>query len=216
MNIGHIVTNLFGENIYFLWDESTKECIVVDPGMMKNAERLVFDKIIDNQKFNLKAVILTHMHIDHAYSAQYVANKYNVPIYASKGDEQLGLNLPQQAESFNLNGEPIEDLTDYFDIDFAPQTKLGDETLEFSHIAGHSEGSILIYAPKSGFALTGDAIFAGSIGRTDLPGGDFETLRKSIIEIMYSLPEDTLLFPGHGEKTTVIEEKKYNPYVNCM
>ena len=213
MKVTRMTWNLFGENTYFIFDEQSKECFVIDPGMMTVAERKNFDTNVAKCGYIIKAVILTHIHIDHAYSAAYVAEKYNVPIYAGKGEAPLGASLLEQALRFHLKGEPIEPLTEYTDIDTVQNLSLGGEKLTHAHIPGHSPDSILIYAPQSDFALVGDVIFMGSIGRTDLLGGDFDVLANSIRREIYTLPPTTMLLPGHGDPTSVETEMEFNPFV---
>ncbi|MGN1264480.1 MAG: MBL fold metallo-hydrolase, partial [Muribaculaceae bacterium] len=160
----------------------------------------------------VKYILLTHAHLDHAAAAEDLAKKYGVEVYANMSDAELAQNLPDQAMRFRLpvNLKPLK--FDKF-LNDGDILMLGDERIEVIATPGHSMGGLMYYVPESGFACVGDTIFQGSIGRTDLPGGDFYTLINAIKEKVFSLPDETVLFSGHGPSTTVLREKQMNPYV---
>lgn len=205
-------TNDFLELCYLLIDESTLETAVVDPGMMKEHKRNEVCDFIESKGLKVKYILLTHAHLDHAAAAEDLAKKYGVEVYANMSDAELAQNLPDQAMRFRLpvNLKPLK--FDKF-LNDGDILMLGDERIEVIATPGHSMGGLMYYVPDSGFACVGDTIFQGSIGRTDLPGGDFYTLIESIKEKVFALPDETVLFSGHGPSTTVLREKQMNPYV---
>lgn len=212
MNIKRFEFNLFGENTYIIWDEASREAAIVDPGMSSPAEEKTLDDFISKEKLSLKAILLTHIHIDHTFGVDHIKEIYNAPIYASKEDEYLGKRRIEQARMFHI---PME--LSPIDIDH-PVTegeilRLGQEPVLALHAPGHSLGSTLYYLPMSKALLSGDVLFQGSIGRTDLPGGDYATLIKSIHQQILELPATTKVYPGHGPSTTIADEMRFNPYI---
>ena len=212
MKIKMFVTNDFMELCYLLIEENTRETAIVDPGMMKEAKIDEVCSFIRDNDLKVKYVLLTHAHIDHAASAEILAKKYGVEVCGNIGDESLAQNLADQAMRFHLPVK-LSPLTIGRHLSDGDVLTLGLEQINVITTPGHSEGGLTYYVPASGFACVGDTIFDGSIGRTDLPGGDFETLIDSIKKKIFTLPDETVLFSGHGPSTSVIREKNYNPYV---
>ena len=212
MNISRFELNPFGENTYILWHKSAKKAIVVDPGMMRDDERQMVVDFLDRHELTLQAVILTHIHIDHVTGAKWLADKYGVKILASKADEFLLASLPMQAQLFGLKIE-----VSAFSIDQAlkdgDELMLGDEKIVVLTTPGHSPGGICLYMSDSATVISGDTLFEGSIGRTDLPGGNFDRLINSIKTKLLTLPDDTVVAPGHGYTTTIGAEKQHNPFL---
>lgn len=212
MIVDKLEFNLFGENTYILYDTKTREAAVVDPGMMNSRECAAFDGFIERNKLIIKYLLNTHLHIDHVTGDIYVSEHYEVPLRASLEDEFLAERVKEQALMFRLDvnaenvriGEPLED---------GDTLTLGNERIDVIAVPGHSPGSLAFYAPSSGFVVTGDALFNMSIGRTDLPGGDYATLIRSIKEKLLSLPDETVVYPGHGEPTTIGRERQMNPFL---
>ncbi len=212
MDVSRFELNPFGENTYILWHKTTKKAIVVDPGMMRDDERDLIVDFLDRHELTLQAVILTHIHIDHVTGAKWLADKYGVKILANKGDELLASSLPLQAQLFGLKIDVPS-----FNIDQAlkdgDELMLGDEKIEVIATPGHSPGGICLYMPDSATVISGDTLFEGSIGRTDLPGGNFDRLISSIKTKLLTLPDDTVVAPGHGYTTTIGAEKQNNPFL---
>ena len=212
MHIKKFTFNYFAENTYVLSDESG-ECVIIDPGCCNSQEETVLsDYIISN---NLRPVKLlnTHCHIDHILGNAFIANKFKLELLIHKDDltvlnsgsviaDRYGIPyLPSPGPgSFLEEGEQVSFGINYLDIIFTP---------------GHSPGSICFINHKNKIIIGGDVLFQGSIGRTDLPGGDFETLANSIRNKLYSLPDDFIVYPGHGDLTTIGVEKKSNPFVRA-
>ena len=207
------VTNDFMELCYLLIEENTRETAIVDPGMMKEAKIDEVCSFIRDNDLKVKYVLLTHAHVDHAASAEILVKKYGVEVCGNIGDESLAQNLADQAMRFHLPVK-LSPLTIGRHLGDGETLTLGLEQINVITTPGHSEGGLTYYVPASSFACVGDTIFDGSIGRTDLPGGDFETLIDSIKKKIFTLPDETVLFSGHGPSTSVIREKNYNPYVH--
>lgn len=203
---------LFGINTYIVYDPTSKECAIIDPGMINSEEQEVIEKYMERNELKLKYIINTHLHIDHVAGDSWVKNRYNAQILAHKDDEVLGNRLEQQAQMFGL---PLDVSSIKIDRYLKPgdKIKIGEGELEVIHVPGHSRGSIALYDKEDGFVISGDALFAGSIGRTDLPGGSMPQLLDSIKTRLLTLPEKTLVFSGHGAPTTIGREKQLNPYL---
>ena len=212
MNATMMTVNPFGENMYILWDEASRDAVVVDPGMMREAEREMVTKFIEGQKLNVIHILLTHMHIDHITSARWLADKTGADVCACALDAQLGRELPDQVAQFHLKIESEPLLIDHIlsDGDVLP---LGEESIQVLHVPGHSPGGLAFYLPQSGLLISGDTIFNGSVGRTDLWGGDMAQLINSIREKILPLPDETVIASGHGPTTTIADEKRCNPFL---
>lgn len=208
LKLEQFVFNPFLENTYVVYDD-TKECVIIDPGCSNAGEENQLFGFIDSHRLKPLMVINTHGHIDHILGNTPVKKRYSIISAAHpdvKGDFQRSV---RQSRFFGLpfNGDcelPDRDLKDGEII------KVGESTLEVICTPGHADGSISLYAEIEGWVFTGDALFCRSIGRTDFPGGSFETLRQSIKERLFRLPDDTTVFPGHGESTTIFDEQRYN------
>ena len=212
MKIGVFQFSLFGINTYVVFDPATLCCAVIDPGMFNETEEKAMENFITKNNLKVTHVINTHLHLDHAAGNSFMKKKYGVPVAADKNDEYLGSNIQQQARMFglDLNLEDVE-ITQY--LHAGEKIKIGEGELEVISVPGHSKGSIALYDKEDNFVIVGDALFQGSIGRTDLPGGDYEELIGSIKNNLLTLPESTIVFPGHGPSTTIGEEKKRNPFL---
>ena len=211
MKISRFIVNPFGENTYILWEEARQDAIIIDPGMLDDDERNAVDGFIEKNQLIVRKVILTHQHADHILSAQYVSDKYEAPIYANIADNYLGEHLQEQADMFGLRCKRLP-LVVTNNIKDGDVLKLNSEDIIVLEVPGHSRGGLSFYIPQSCCIFVGDSLFAQSIGRTDLPGGDYEQLLSSIKTKLYPLPEETVVHPGHGGATTIGEEKLYNPY----
>lgn len=211
MKISRFVFNMFGINTYVMWDEESRETAIIDPGMIDNEERKAIDSFIERNGLKVTQLLNTHMHLDHIFGNSYVRNKYGLDIKAHLDDNFLGLTLNDQASRFHL---PLK-LTDAgLDVELHDGDRifLGKEHVDVLAVPGHSPGSIAFYCPESGFVITGDALFKGSIGRTDLPKGNHKQLIDSIAKKLLTLPPNTVVLPGHGPETTIGYEMEHNPY----
>ena len=205
-----ITNNPFSENTYILADE-TKKCIIIDPGMYSASEEIYFKKIITENQLIPEAIWLTHAHVDHVMGLKYAMDTYGISYYMHT--EELGVlkAVPSILKLYNLNEKEIPEPNYYFDEN--KSIKFGNQTFEIFHTPGHSPGSVSFYNAKNNFLISGDVLFRQSIGRTDLPGGNFETLERSIKEKLYILPDVTKVYSGHGPETTIGFEKINNSFV---
>jgi len=204
--------NPLGVNTYVLYDR-TGECIVVDASsFFPDENELLLNFILDNNLV-VKHIINTHLHFDHIFGVNFVDAKFGLKLLVHRDDVVLLENLPQQLQLFGFNTN----------VDYRPEIggflaeddtiSFGEQQLRVLHVPGHSPGSIVLYNEKKELALAGDVLFNGSIGRTDLLGGNFEQLTEGIRTKLFTLPDDTEVYPGHGPKTTIGQEKRYNPFV---
>ena len=212
MNVNMMTVNPFGENMYILWDEASREAVVVDPGMMRDGEREMVTKFIDEHKLSVKHILLTHLHVDHITSARWLADKTGADVCGSVLDNQLGQELPDQVAHFRINIE-VQPLTVDRNLADGDTIPLGGETIQVLHVPGHSPGGLAFYLPQSALLISGDTIFNGSVGRTDLWGGDMAQLINSIREKILPLPDETVIASGHGPTTTIADEKRFNPFL---
>lgn len=203
------VFNPFQENTFLLHDE-TKECVIIDAGCNNEGEYRKIDAYIEENELVLKAIINTHCHIDHIMGNSYLVDKYKVPSIAHNDDMPLLERSKDMALAFgfDVTEPPVPNRF----VEEGEEIKFGKTTLQILHVPGHSPGSIVLYNKQEKFMIVGDVLFAGSIGRTDLPGGDHDTLLTGIKEKIFSLDDDIVVYPGHGESTTVGHEKSTNPY----
>jgi len=204
--------NYFSENTYVLYDE-TRECAIIDPGCCNTLEEEELKNYISSQ--NLKPVLLlnTHCHIDHILGNKFVAEKYDLGLQIHKYDLPV-LNAGTEVANrygipYGLSPLPINFLED------GDKSTFGNTTLDIVLAPGHSPGSICFIHHNTQIVIGGDVLFQGSIGRTDLPGGDFNTLATSIKTKLYTLKDDYIVYSGHGEETTIGVEKLSNPYVKA-
>jgi len=212
INATMMTVNPFGENLYILWDETSRDAVVVDPGMMRDAEREMVTNFIDGQQLNVKHILLTHLHIDHITGARWLADRTGADVCGNSLDAPLGQELPDQVAHFHINieVEPLKLDRELIDGDIIP---LGDDAIHVLHVPGHSPGGLAFYLPQSGLLMAGDTIFNGSVGRTDLWGGDMAQLINSIREKILPLPDETVIASGHGPTTTIADEKRCNPFL---
>lgn len=212
MKVNRFTFNMFGVNTYVLWDEQSKDAIIIDPGMINDNERHMFDCFIESNKLNPIHLINTHMHIDHSFGVVHVSQKYGLKLECNIADQFLAERLTNQAIMFGLTIS-IEDLIIGKNIHDGDKLKIGNEEILMLHVPGHSLGSVVLYAPDSSFIISGDVLFYKSIGRTDLPGGNYTQLIEGIKNKLLALPIETIVYPGHGQETTIGEELHNNPYL---
>lgn len=213
MQIKQFEYNLFGVNTYVVYDTSSKEAAIVDPGMVSQQDCDLIDGFIAANSLSVKYLINTHMHIDHLFGDEYIKQKYGVGIAASTDDNILSTRIAEQARMFNLRVNVPDSLAIALPIKDGDKLTLGHETIDILAVPGHSLGSVALYCSESGFVITGDALFNGSIGRTDLPGGNYAQLISSITNKLLTLPASTVVYPGHGPSSTIAHELNYNPYL---
>jgi glyoxylase-like metal-dependent hydrolase (beta-lactamase superfamily II) len=210
MDIKSFVFNAFYENTYLL-SSSNLETLVLDPGCYEDFEKKELTDFIKTNKLKPIAIINTHCHIDHVLGNDYLKKLYNIPLWIPATEKNLLKSVSTYAPTMGIQdyqeAQPDKLLSEKDVITF------GSEKLEILYAPGHSEGHLMFYHAADKCLMAGDVIFRESIGRTDLPGGNFKTLEESIKNQVYTLPEAVKIYPGHGPSTTVGHEKKHNPFV---
>lgn len=205
------IFNPFQENTILIIDDNSKETIIIDPGCYNENEENGLKDFITEKGLNVIRLINTHCHIDHVLGDDFIKNLYNVEIEAHKLEEPLINGAKEHGEVFGLHIDKAPKIDKY--ISENDIVKLGDEEIKILHVPGHSPGSIVLYSEKSKFLIAGDVLFNGSIGRTDLPGGDYNTLINGIKSKLLVLNDDIIVFSGHGENTTIGKERTTNPFL---
>jgi len=210
LNVHFFTFNPFQENTYIISNHK-KECWLIDPGMYEQREIDQFISFIDQNQLVPQAIINTHAHIDHILGVQAMKRKYNIPFSIHQAEQPV---LDRGRETAAMFGFQFTDLpkADHYIQDGKPLV-LGEDSVSVFHTPGHSPGSVSFYYPEGKWVIAGDVLFNGSIGRTDLPGGDFDTLIRSIRAHLFTLPDDTTVFSGHGDETTIGDEKTDNPFL---
>ena len=206
------VFNPFAENTYVVYDDEKKECVIIDPGCSNASEENELFGFIDSHRLKPLMIINTHGHIDHILGNAAVKKRYGIEVAAHPNVKNDFLRSRQQAAMFGLSFDGECELPDR-DLEDGEIIKVGESTLEVISTPGHAMGSISLYAEMEGWVFTGDALFCRSIGRTDFPGGNYEQLRTNIIERLFRLPDDTEVYSGHGESTTIYDERRYNMFL---
>ena len=211
MTIKTFTFNPFQENTYLLFDE-TKDAVIIDAGCIFDAEKQTLKKYIEDNSLTLKRIINTHLHLDHQFGNKFLFQTYGIKPEACQEDEFLLETVVAQARSFGFPmDEEAESLGEY--IIENQEIKFGNSILKAIHVPGHSPGSMAFYSEKDGILISGDVLFQGSIGRTDLPKGDYATLILSITKKLLPLPDSTVVYCGHGPTTTIGSEKTNNPFL---
>jgi len=211
MEIHRLVFSPIDVNTYIIADNSG-DCAIIDCGCYDDAEFKRFTSFIEEKGLNPVLLLNTHCHLDHIFGNNYLLRKYNLRALSHEQEEKNRKKGPQHAVIFGLTMEPVPE----------PERFIADnEVIEFCstelkvlHVPGHSAGGVTFYFEKEGWVFTGDTLFSGSIGRTDLEGGDYETLINSIKNKLFTLPESAVVYAGHGGETTIGKEIRTNPWFN--
>lgn len=214
LKVKQFVFNPFGVSTFIIYDSESKAAIAIDPGMLNSAEQKEFDSYIAENNLKLTQIMNTHLHLDHCFGNNYVRDKYGIKVAAHPDDAFLGNSLVEQASRFGirLTGNDTKAGID-IELKDGDNIKVGAHTLKVLHVPGHSPGSIALYCAEGGFVIAGDVLFKGSIGRTDLQGGNLDTLLNSIHSRLMTLPDSTNVLPGHDRFTTIGAERATNPYI---
>ena len=202
--------NPFEENTYILFDE-TKECVIIDPGCSNKSEQEEIADFIKSEGLKPVKLLNTHCHVDHILGNAFIAKKYNLGLEIHKEDLEMLHSLPQVSHLYGLNAE--ESVEPSVFLNEGDKIKFGNSALDILFIPGHSPGSICFVSHADKFIIGGDVLFYGSIGRTDLPGGNHEALISNIKTKLFKLDDDFTVFTGHGSETTIGFEKKNNPFL---
>ena len=211
MNIKKFTFNPFQENTYIVWG-NTKECIIVDPGCYSQDERKELINFIVDNDLKPRKLINTHCHIDHILGNRFISDHFNIDLYAHKDELRL-LNMSKEtARTYGLVDYQESPEPKYF-INEGEIISCGEIIFKILFTPGHSPGHICLLNTKEKAIISGDVIFKGSIGRTDLPGGDLNILMRSIQDKMLNLDDETTIYSGHGTNTTIGNEKASNPFL---
>ncbi len=202
--------NPIQENTYVLYNEHG-QCAIIDPGCYYENEERQLKAFIEEKKLTPVYLINTHCHLDHVFGNKFVSQTWNLPLHLHETEKLVLSFAPKSAEMYGL---PFDNYTgEMIYLNEGDTLKIGDDELKVLLTPGHSPASLSFYCEKDGFLISGDVLFSGSIGRTDLPGGSFEELERSIRTKLYTLPDATKVYPGHGGGTSIGFEKKTNPFV---
>jgi len=201
--------NPFEENTYVLYDD-TLEAIIIDPGCYEKEEQAELTEFITSKKLIVKNLINTHCHIDHVLGNDFVKSRYKVPFLIHPIELAVLRAVKTYASNYGFPG--YSEVLPDGELQEGKTFKFGNSALDVLFLPGHSPGHIGLYEPTQKFIIAGDVLFYHSIGRTDLPGGNFDTLIKSIHQKLFVLPDDVKVYPGHGTPTSIGEEKVNNPF----
>ena len=210
LSIKAFTFNPVQENTYILYNEN-RECCIIDPGCYFDQEKASLKEFIE--KSGLRPVLLlnTHCHLDHVFGNKFVHESWNLTLHIHEKEKIVLETAPIAGKTWQLPFDNYEG--PLVMIKEGETLKIGDDELEIRFTPGHSPGSVCFYHEAGGFVIGGDVLFNGSIGRTDLPGGDYATLINSIQTQLFTLPDDTKVYSGHGPVTTIGFEKMNNPFV---
>ncbi|MFN3772142.1 MBL fold metallo-hydrolase [Cloacibacterium normanense] len=201
--------NPFSENTYVLFNDQ-KNGVIIDPGNWNEKENEILENFIKEKEISIKNILLTHAHIDHVLGLQWAFDTYKVAVKMHEEEKDVLERNPMSARNYGFDFKPF--VGDIELINEGEKYFIDEDSFEIFHVPGHSPGSIAFYNEAQKFVISGDALFQGSIGRTDLYRGNHEQLLKSIRTKLFTLPEETEVYSGHGNATQIGFEKNHNPF----
>ncbi len=210
ISLARFTFNPFQENTYLLYDES-KEAVVIDPGCYDQAERDVLVDFINKNELKPVRLLNTHCHIDHVLGNRFIAEKYDLELEMHEGEVPVLEAVQQYGLMMGITVDPSPPAGKF--LNEGDLITFGNSSLEICFTPGHSPASICFYSKEDELIIAGDTLFEGSIGRTDLPGGNYETLMKSIFDKLLTLGDSMRVYPGHGNMSTIGKERQYNPFI---
>ena len=210
ITIKKFVFNSFQVNTYVLFDE-TKDCVIIDAACYEDFEKEELVEYIEREGLKPVRLLYTHCHIDHILGNNFVADKYNLRLEIHRDGLPFHKGVKNHGVAFGFDLEPLTEPGNFFKE--GDKIKFGNSELEVLYTPGHADGSVCFLNRKQKFVIVGDVLFNQSIGRTDLPTGDYDLLIKSIREKLFTLPDDFTVYPGHGPETSIGFEKVNNPYL---
>ncbi len=210
IKVNKFVVNPLGENSFIVSDE-TGECVFIDPGFYYEEEHQEIKDFIAENQLNPVKIVNTHCHFDHIWGVEFVRNEYKIPFLAHAEDNFWVERATQQAEMFGFEMNSVAP-ADSFLVE-NEYIEFGNSRLKIIHVPGHSPGHVVFYSENDKILIAGDVLFYGSIGRTDLPGGDYQTLISNIKNKLFDLPNETKVYCGHGPETSLGFEKRTNPFL---
>ncbi|MCY7421085.1 MAG: MBL fold metallo-hydrolase [Chitinophagaceae bacterium] len=210
LSVQFFTFNAFQENTYIIY-AANGEAIIVDPGCNSTVENNALLHFVTQHNLRVVQLINTHCHLDHILGNDLIASTYGLELFLHPNEEQMLLLSPQAAKMYGIQLTAYKGALHF--LKGGDVVTLGGETLQVLDAPGHSPGSICLYSQADRFIIAGDVLFKESVGRTDLPGGNHQALLTSIREQLFTLPEEVVVYPGHGPTTTIGHEKKYNPFL---
>jgi hydroxyacylglutathione hydrolase len=211
LTIKTFLFNPVQENTYVLYDEKDA-CCIIDPGCYFDKERAALEKYVGQEGLIPELLLNTHCHLDHVFGNKFVYDTWRLPLHLHELEKPLLDAAPEYGQAWGLPFENYRGPLVF--IRPGEPVKWGENELSVLFLPGHSPGSVGFYCEQQGFIIGGDVLFRAGIGRSDLPGGDHATLLESIREQLWPLPDETIVYPGHGEPTTIGWEKRNNPFLS--
>jgi glyoxylase-like metal-dependent hydrolase (beta-lactamase superfamily II) len=213
LNVQIFTFNPVQENTYLVYNDA-KQCCIIDPGCYFASEEQQLTDFISQHGLQPLYLLNTHCHLDHIFGNRFVQKTYGLPLYLHRMEKPVLDMGPETGKLWQMPFDNFDGELKY--IDEGDQIQLGTDRLDVLFTPGHSPGHISFYSKEGKFVLSGDVLFNGGVGRTDLPGGNFTLLEESIKTKLYTLPPETIVYPGHGETTTIGDEIKTNPFVHMI
>ncbi|QJX47235.1 MBL fold metallo-hydrolase [Hymenobacter taeanensis] len=210
MTVSGFTFNAFSENTYLLHD-TTGQCVVIDPGCYERAEQDALRTFIADNGLEVVLLLNTHCHIDHVFGNKFIVDTYQVPFLIHEADLSTLRAVPSYAPNYGFPRFEITEPTGF--LTPGQPVHFGETEVEVRFVPGHAPGHVVFYHEPTQTVIGGDVLFKGSIGRTDLPGGDYDTLIESIRSQLLTLPDSVTIYPGHGPATTVGAERRSNPFL---
>jgi hydroxyacylglutathione hydrolase len=201
------------ENTYVVYNEK-RQCCIIDPGCYFASEEQELKEFIDQNELTPVFLLNTHCHLDHIFGNRFASKAFGLVLHLNRLEQPVLEYGPVSGQKWQLPFDNYDGELKF--LDEGDVVRLGDDKLHVLFTPGHSPGSISFYSRENKVLISGDVLFHGSVGRTDLPGGDFAILEESIKTKLYTLPADTIVYPGHGDTTTIGDEMKGNPFVQMI
>jgi glyoxylase-like metal-dependent hydrolase (beta-lactamase superfamily II) len=211
MNIKSFVFSPFQVNTYII-NDSTNECVIIDPACYDPEEQKQLKEYIASNQLTPKHLLFTHCHLDHVFGSAFVSKLFQLDASAHKNEEFNNQNAIHAAAMYGVRMDHPAPINIY--LDESDSVRFGNSRLNILFIPGHTAGSLLYFNEKENFIISGDVLFQGSIGRTDLPGGDYSALISGIKSKLFKFKDEMIVYPGHNESTTIGNEKRFNPFLS--
>lgn len=212
LNVKIFQFNPLQENTYLIFNEQL-QCIIIDPGCYTDKEQQAISQFIESKHLQPFLLVNTHCHLDHVFGNKFIHERYGLELHIHEGEQKVLEMAPTSGLMWNLPFDNYQGKLHF--LDASTPIQIGDDQLEVIFTPGHSPASISFYSKKSDLLISGDVLFRESVGRTDLPGGNPDVLAESIRNKLYVLPDETMVYPGHGIPTTIGHEKKHNPFISA-
>lgn len=210
VSIASFCFNAFQENTYVVYVPNG-DCWIIDPGCYTPSEQEELRQFIVHQQLTPSLLINTHCHLDHIFGNAWVKDTWDIPLCAHQLEEPVLASAPRVAEAYGIPMTKSPGIDRY--LEAGEQLIMADTAFDVHFVPGHAPGHIALYAASKRWVIAGDVLFQRSIGRTDLPGGNYDTLMQSIEREMMTLPDETKVYCGHGPSTTIGEERQMNPFI---